>query len=212
MERASFPQCSDIARALCAIEQIAEEDLAIFNGCKLATNTSLAMMEMVPSILAPRMINPVLSSSNELVEHTAKPSRLPSQTADPRAGCASSLCNRRRRGADRIWLAPRCGWRRRACLHPRYDPAVGAPSASDDYDRHPARRLRGRAGALFYSGIRGAEPQSTASRRASLRALQCGQPAYGGQGRRLHGLGERLCMRRQSPAASYRLPGRGPDR
>jgi hypothetical protein len=38
--------------------------------------------------------------------------------------------------------------------------------------------------------------QSTAWRRASLRALQCGQPACAGRGRRQHGLGERLCMRR----------------
>ena len=38
--------------------------------------------------------------------------------------------------------------------------------------------------------------QSTAWRRASRRALRCGQPACAGRGRRRHGLGEHLCMRR----------------
>ena len=34
-----------------------------FSGCRLATNTSFAMIETVPSILAPRMVMPVESSS-----------------------------------------------------------------------------------------------------------------------------------------------------
>jgi hypothetical protein len=49
-------------------------------------------------------------------------------------------------------------------------------------------------------------------RRASRRALRCGQPACSGQWRRRHGSGELPCMQRRFPAASCHLPKQAPDR
>src|SRR4029077_3435180 len=49
-------------------------------------------------------------------------------------------------------------------------------------------------------------------RRASRRALRCGQPACSGQWRRRHGSGELPCMQRGFPAASCRLPEPEPER
>jgi hypothetical protein len=49
-------------------------------------------------------------------------------------------------------------------------------------------------------------------RRASRRALRCGQPACSGQWRRRHGSGELPCMQRQFLAASCHLPKQALDR
>ena len=76
--------------------------------------------------------------------------------------------------------------------------------------------LSGSAGDLIdHAGVRSrcvAPSPSTAWRRASRRALRCGQPACAWKWRRRHGSGEPPCMQRRFPAASCRLPGQGPDR
>ncbi len=47
----------------CALPMNARSSSPALSGCRLATNTSLAMIEEVPSILAPRMVTPPESSS-----------------------------------------------------------------------------------------------------------------------------------------------------
>jgi hypothetical protein len=59
----------------------------------------------------------------------------------------------------------------------------------------------------------GAAPSPSPNwRRASRRALRCGQPACSGQWRRRHGSGELPCMQRQFLAASCHVPKQALDR
>ena len=65
----------------------------------------------------------------------------------------------------------------------------------------------------FIAGTLGVGRQTSATRhRVSRRALRYGRRACAGKWRRQHDLGERPCMQRRFPTASYRLPGQGPDR
>jgi hypothetical protein len=91
----------------------------------------------------------------------------------------------------------------------------GTPGYLQD-DPSIQQPLSGSAGDLIdHAGVRSrcvAPSPSTAWRRASRRALRCGQPACAWKWRRRHGSGEPPCMQRRFPAASCRLPGQGPDR
>ena len=65
---------------------------------------------------------------------------------------------------------------------------------------------------LFRYSRRAAPSSSPTWRRASRRALRCGQPACSAQWRRRHGSGELPCMQRRFPAASCHLPKQAPVR
>ena len=91
----------------------------------------------------------------------------------------------------------------------------GTPGYLQD-DPSIQQPLSGSAGDLIdHAGVRSrcvAPSPSTAWRRASRRALRCGQPACAWKWRRRHGSDEPPCMQRRFPAASCRLPEQGPDR